>query len=137
MEAVLAEAMVLHLGMCDGDRPYVVPMNFAYAGGAIYMHCAAEGRKIDVLRRNPNVFFTAETGVEVVAGGVGCGCSTKYRCVMGEGVVEFVTDRAGKIAGLDALMARLVKGPYKYDERSVEKTCVIRVRVTSMTGKRN
>ena len=37
----------------DNDYPYAVPVNYVYDGAAIYIHSAAQGHKIDVLRRNP------------------------------------------------------------------------------------
>lgn len=37
----------------DDDYPYAVPVNYVYEGTAIYIHSAAQGHKIDALRRNP------------------------------------------------------------------------------------
>ena len=46
LHRILDEALVLHLGMIDGERPYVVPLNFAREGDELWLHCAAEGRKL-------------------------------------------------------------------------------------------
>lgn len=67
-DAVLNEAQVAHVAMVDGEKPYVVAMNFSYDGRALYLHCAKEGRKLEILARNPNVCIGAETGVRFVAG---------------------------------------------------------------------
>ena len=44
--------------MIDGDEPYVVPMNYGYTleDGelCIYLHGATVGRKIDIMKKNPN-----------------------------------------------------------------------------------
>jgi len=44
--------------MIEGKIPYIVPMNFGYemADGALslYFHCANEGRKINIIKKNPN-----------------------------------------------------------------------------------
>lgn len=35
----------------DGGYPYTVPLNFVYAEGFLYFHCAVAGHKLDALRR--------------------------------------------------------------------------------------
>ena len=51
---ILDTAKVLHLGLVDGDEPYVVPMNYGYIMEneklIIYLHGAPRGRKIDLIR---------------------------------------------------------------------------------------
>ena len=63
IDGILHAASVCHLALCDGDRPYVVPMSYGYDGDRLYFHCASEGRKLDVVRRNPNACFAVEVGV--------------------------------------------------------------------------
>lgn len=55
---VLENAPVAHLGVIDGDRPYVTPMSFVYDGGRVYFRTMA-GRKLDALKANPNVCIEA------------------------------------------------------------------------------
>ena len=59
---ILDRAKIVHVGMIDGDMPYVVPMNYGYTMEdgklTIYLHGAKWGRKLDVMRANPKVFFT-------------------------------------------------------------------------------
>lgn len=38
--------------------PYCLPLSFVRIGEALYFHCAQEGRKIDLLRRFPQVCIT-------------------------------------------------------------------------------
>lgn len=58
---ILQSAKILHLGMVDGAEPYVVPMNYGYlledGKLTLYLHGARRGRKLDILRINPNVFL--------------------------------------------------------------------------------
>lgn len=63
---VLRSAPVAHLGLIEGDRPYVTPMSFVMLDDQIVFRTMA-GRKLDALRANPNVCveasqFDAETG---------------------------------------------------------------------------
>ena len=46
---------VLHLGLCDGNIPYVVPMSYGYEMTddgrlTLHLHCAGEGRKLELAR---------------------------------------------------------------------------------------
>lgn len=50
IRAILQSEMHLHLGMCDGEQPYIVPMDYGYEltdSGVLtlYLHCADEGKK--------------------------------------------------------------------------------------------
>ena len=59
IENLLREQTVGHLGCCDGSFPYVVPISYAYDGEYIFCY-SLEGRKIDVMRKNPNVCFQVD-----------------------------------------------------------------------------
>lgn len=52
IEGILKKAFICHLGLSDGDLPYVVPMNYGYEDGHIYLHCATEGKKLDIIKKN-------------------------------------------------------------------------------------
>ena len=48
---ILDDAKVLRVGLIDGDRPYVVPMNFGRDGDDLWLHAtAASGLKLDCIR---------------------------------------------------------------------------------------
>ncbi len=51
IEEILKEGFVCHLGLVDGDQPYVVPLNYAYKDGFVYVHSASSGRKLDLIRK--------------------------------------------------------------------------------------
>ena len=42
----------------DGGYPYAIPINYVYADGMLYFHCAAEGHKLDALRASDKACFT-------------------------------------------------------------------------------
>jgi nitroimidazol reductase NimA-like FMN-containing flavoprotein (pyridoxamine 5'-phosphate oxidase superfamily) len=54
MDGVLQRQTVAHLGCQRGGRPYVLPLNYAWDGEAVYVH-ALGGAKIDIMRENPQV----------------------------------------------------------------------------------
>ena len=46
IEGILDRGFVCHLGLVDGERAYIVPMNYAYEKMAIYLHCAGDGKNL-------------------------------------------------------------------------------------------
>lgn len=137
LEEVIRRAEVCRLGMVDGREPYVVPLNFGYRDGTLFFHCAKEGRKLDILRRNPMVCFELEAGVHLVEGDKACGWSTSYESVIGWGKAEIVMDEKGVREGLEVIMDHFTDGPFDFDPRSLSLTAVIKVIVERMTGKRS
>lgn len=61
-EKVLNEMDFGFLGLSYEGKPYVVPMSFAYQEDKIYLHAALKGLKIEYLKNNPEVCFTAANG---------------------------------------------------------------------------
>ena len=59
IEATIKKCDICYVGLADTDgTPYVLPMNFGYRDGVIYLHSAQEGRSISILERNPRVCIT-------------------------------------------------------------------------------
>ena len=59
MRALLLAGSFGHLGCARDGRPYVVPMNYSYEGGALYFF-TTEGMKTEFLEANPEVCFQVE-----------------------------------------------------------------------------
>ena len=140
IRAILDKAKVLHLAMIDGDRPYVVPLNYGYTleNGALtlYLHSAREGRKLDVLRQNDRVAFVLETNVSQVSGGdIPCKYGEAYASVMGEGKAVFLTDPAKKAAGLQILMKIQTGREFTITEAMTESVAVLRVDAETYSAK--
>jgi nitroimidazol reductase NimA-like FMN-containing flavoprotein (pyridoxamine 5'-phosphate oxidase superfamily) len=136
IDAIILKAQVCRLGMVDGGRPYIVPMNFGY-DGSFYFHCAKEGRKIDILRRSPQVCFELEVDHGLVTGDLACEYTYDFESVMGEGVAELIDESSAKRTALDIIMSHYAKPPFQYDEKALELTQAIRVRITDLSCKRH
>lgn len=54
MQRILSSHYHAHLACCDGQEPYLVPISYAYHDGSLYGY-THEGRKIEILRKNPSV----------------------------------------------------------------------------------
>lgn len=138
LDAVLRKAAVVHLAMTDAGQAYVVPLNFGYADGCLYLHGAHEGRKMDILRRNPHVAFSLLCDEAVIPGKgpAGCNFTSRYRSVIGQGRVEMVEGDDERRKALDIILDHYAPGPFEYAPAALAKTCVFRVVITSMTGKK-
>lgn len=71
IDSIIFRSKVYRLGLSDEGQPYIVPLCFSYDGKALYFHCAKEGRKIDILRKNSNVCFEFDIVEGIVEGGTG------------------------------------------------------------------
>lgn len=137
---ILDRAKIVHVGMIDGEYPYVVPMNYGYTmeNGklTLYLHGATRGRKLDVLRENPKVFVEIDTDIVPFEGAAACQHGVCYSCVMGEGVAELVEDVEGKKAGLQILMKTQTGKDFTFVDKMVGGVTVIKIHVSEFTAKK-
>lgn len=139
LHRILDEAMIMHLGMLDGERPYVVPLNFARVGDDLWFHAAMAGHKLDCLRAAPGVCVDVDHFLRLRSGPSACDdWSSDYESVIGFGTAEIVEDPADKLRGLLAIMRKHSgREDWEFGDASVRRTAVIRIRLDSLTGKRS
>lgn len=137
---ILDTAKVLHLGLVDGDEPYVVPMNYGYTMQdgklTVYLHGARRGRKLDLIRANPKVFFELDCNIEPFEGDIACRYGITYESVMGRGTAEILEDIEEKKEGLSVLMKTQTGKDFVFEDKMAEIVSVIRINVTEYTAKR-
>ena len=137
---ILDKCKILHLGLVDEDEPYIVPMNYGYTMEGddltLYMHCAVKGRKLDIIRKNPKVFFQMECDVEPFEGRVACQYGTTNSSVMGRGVAEIVENVEEKKTALSVFMKSQTGKDFTFDDRMVSIVTIIKVRALGYTAKR-
>lgn len=136
---ILDKSKVLHLGLVDGDEPYVVPMNYGYVMQdgklTIYLHGAKRGRKIDVMRANPKVFFELDCDIQPFEGDIACRYGITYASVMGKGIAEIVEDVEEKKKALSVLMKTQTGKDFEFEDKMVAFVSVIRIDVAEFTAK--
>jgi len=135
IEEIIKQSQVCRLAMVDGDTPYVIPMSFGYDGSHIYFHSALEGRKIEVLKKNPRVCFEFDEVIKLKKNKDACEWGMGFKSVIGEGNASFVEDIAQKNHGLGVIMAQYSSRTFEFPKESVDKTAVIKVAITRITGK--
>ncbi|MBO4361141.1 MAG: pyridoxamine 5'-phosphate oxidase family protein [Eubacteriaceae bacterium] len=137
---IIESAGVLRLGLFSDEYPYVVPMHFGYeyADGVFtfYVHCAREGRKLDLIDRDPRVCIELEGGTRLISGGdVPCEWGAEYSCVMGFGTAVRLTDTGEKIKGLSLLMKHQTGREFEITPGMTKAVEVIAVRIGSISAK--
>ena len=138
--AILDKCKVLHLGLTDGDEPYVVPMNYGYVMEdgkmTVYLHGARQGKKMDMIRNNPKVFFEMDCDITPFEGDIACRYGITYASVMGRGLATIVEDVEEKKKALSVLMKTQTEKDFEFEDKMVAFVNVIRIDVASYTAKR-
>lgn len=139
LNRILDEATVMRLGMLDGGRPYVVPLNFAREGDDLWFHAARAGRKLECLRADPAVCVEVDRVLGLRTGPRACAdWTTEYESVIGFGTAEVVEDPAAKRRGLQAIMRRYSgRDDWEFDDPDVKGTAVVCIHLESLSGKRS
>lgn len=136
---VLDTAKVLHLGLAVNDEPYVVPMNYGYTMEegklVLYMHSALRGKKLDMMRANPKVFFEMDCDLVPFEGEKPCQYGLVYSSVMGRGAARIVEDVEEKIEAMKLLMKTQTQKDFEFNDRLVSIVAVIRIDVEEYTAK--
>ncbi len=136
---ILDKSKVLHLGLVDGDEAYVVPMNYGYTYEndklTLYLHGARRGRKLDLIRQNPKVFFEMDCDIVPFEGDVACKYGITYSSIMGRGLAEITEDPEEKMKALSVLMKTQTGKDFEFNEKLVSVVTVIRIDVLEFTAK--
>ncbi|MDR1357680.1 MAG: pyridoxamine 5'-phosphate oxidase family protein [Tannerellaceae bacterium] len=138
IEAAIMACDTCFVGMTDtGGEPYVIPMNFAYLDGTVYLHSAQEGRKAGIIERNPNVCITFCSVDKIVCRdpGVACSYSAHAISVIGWGEVIYEDDFDRKTGILNLFMKRYTGRDFTYGAPAVRNVKVWKVALEKVTCK--
>ena len=104
-----------------GEGPYCIPLSLVRVGDDLFFHCALEGRKLDLLRRESNMY------------------TTFFQSAVVTGTAFEVTDPGQKTAALRALCEKMTPGHMEgFEEavrRSLPSTAVWGIHMEEVTGK--
>ena len=136
---ILEEAKVLHLGMAVDNEPYVVPMNYGFAfegeNLVLSLHSAVRGKKLELLQKNPNVFFSIDCDRIPFEGKVACQYGMSYSSIMGRGKARILTEPLEKQQAMTALMKTQTGKDFEFNAPLVSIVAVIRIDVSEYTAK--
>ena len=140
---IISRCTCCRIGFCDDGEVYIVPLNFGYEikdnDYTFYFHGAKEGRKIDLIHKNPEVGFEMDTDPAVYTIGkseTACDYTTRFQSVIGSGIVSIVSEIEEKKLGLSLLMEHNTgKREWAFHEKMVEAVTVFKLKVTKLSCK--
>ncbi len=140
LKEVLQEADVCRIAFAVDGIPYIVTMNFGYEWKnrlTLYFHCAREGKKLELLKKNSTVCFEMDIDHQLVRSENPCDWGMKYRSIVGLGILERVADEEERKQGLDRIMGHYgFSGIQGYDIKALNLTEVLKITVSEFTGKK-
>lgn len=139
MITILESAKYITVAMSVDDEPYLVTLSHGYdkKKNCIYFHCAQEGKKIDILKKNDVVWGQALEDHGYADGS----CDHLYATTQFKGRVSFVKESQEKRHALSVLIHRLESDPKKVTddqitEKSVKRVNIGRIDIDYMSGKK-
>ncbi|MBN2175835.1 MAG: pyridoxamine 5'-phosphate oxidase family protein [Bacteroidales bacterium] len=138
IDRVIKKCDACYMGMVDtSGNPYVIPMNFGYKSGEIFLHSAQTGKKIDILQKNNQVCVAFSTDHELrwQSEKVACSYGMKYRSVVAFGKVVFIEDYDQKVDALNVIMSQYTDREFSYNAPAVKDVNVFKVVVEKFEGK--
>ena len=136
---ILDKSKVLHLGLAVDNEPYVVPMNYGFVKEdgklILYLHSAVQGKKLDMIRANPRVFFEMDCDRMPFEGDKPCQYGLVYSSVMGRGTARIVEDVEEKKKAMSILMKTQTNKDFSFEDKLVSIVAVIRIDVEEYTAK--
>lgn len=119
----------------DEDYPYTVPLSYVLDGDRIYFHCAAEGHKMDALRKHDKVSFCVIAQDDIVPAEL----TTYFSSVVAFGRAGIVDDDERKRHALRLLIARFAPDHEEAGEKEIadlwQQVRVVEIAIEHMTGK--
>ncbi|MBR1770297.1 MAG: pyridoxamine 5'-phosphate oxidase family protein [Bacteroidales bacterium] len=125
------------LSLCGKDGiPYGIPVNHIYDGEkSLYIHCAPEGRKLEILKENEDVSFCIVGRVNLLAEKF----TTEYESVILKAKAHINLSENEKRKALTLLIDKFSpqykETGLKYMEKSFHRTEIIRLDIEEFSGK--
>jgi nitroimidazol reductase NimA-like FMN-containing flavoprotein (pyridoxamine 5'-phosphate oxidase superfamily) len=140
IEAVISSADVCRIALANDNVPYIVTMNFGYKGGEhkmLYFHCAREGWKLEMIRKNNYVCFEFDIDHDLHKGKTACDFGMRYRSVIGYGRITIITRDDEKKQGLASIMMHYAEEKdFTYERSALDRMLLLRLDILEMTGKK-
>ena len=138
IEDIIKKCLFCNVAMVDEqNEPYVVPMNFGYHRGVVFLHSSKVGKKIDILSKHNRVCISFSTDHELrwQSEQMACSYSMKYRSVLVYGRVDFIEEPEEKIEALNCIMRQYTDRAFTYSEPAVREVAVYKVTIDKMEGR--
>lgn len=140
IEDIIKRCTCCRIGFYDTGEVYIVPLNFGYEINdntyVIYFHGAKEGRKIELIKKSPEVGFEMDTNYALQKADNACSYSACFQSIIGNGVMNIVEELDEKKHGLSLIMEHNTgKKEWDFNETRINAVTVFRLQVTQISCK--
>jgi len=138
IEKIILECPICFVGVADEKGiPYVLPMNFGYENGEIFLHSAQDGLMVNILKQNNNACITFCSGSKIKYQHAEMACSYRMdsKSVVCQGKIVFEDDFEEKTRALDIIMRTYSGKKFKCGAPSVRNVKIWRMKIEKMTAK--
>lgn len=138
LEEIINTCEVCYVSMVDKEgKPYVLPFNFAYENNKIYLHSGNYGKKLEILRQNPNVCIAFSIGHKLFHQNetVACSYSMTYKSIVATGEVEFEEDIEKKTILMNKIMTKYTGKEFTYSKPAITNVVCFVVKIKEMSGR--
>ena len=138
---IIEKCDVCRIALSNDNIPYIVPMNYGYqyADGklTLYFHGAKEGKKLDIIAKNPLACFEMDCSHKLIEADEAWNYTMEYESVIGNGKISLCTEKSEKLEALKQLMKKYAKGKdFSFPDRVIETVGIFKLDVSEFTGKR-
>ena len=119
----------------ENGYPYSVPVNFVYSDGKIYFHGAAEGYKLDCMKKDPHVSFSVIGKDDIAKENF----TTLFSSVIAFGTIRVIDTMEEKIPVLEAMVGKYSAEFMESGKELISKGCgsvAYELTIDYMTGKK-
>ena len=142
---IVNSATECHLALNDNGTPYGITLNYGFEEEngifTLYFHGAGEGRKAEIIRRNPDAYFFMESGCRFHEAKTPDGqvyMTMFYSSAEGAGSICEIADPEEKRHALACLTSRFSPTPVSvFPEAVIRKTAIWKMTIPHMTAKQN
>lgn len=96
IERLLQSQKICRMAMNDTPQPYIIALDYVYIDGDLYFHFADYGRKMELIKKNPNVSIELDNF---------CEGATSFETITLMGRLEKVTSPEEKKKAAEALFS--------------------------------
>lgn len=136
---IINKCDVCRIALFDEEYPYIIPMNFGFEYSnsqiIIYLHCANEGKKLDLINKSSKVCFEMDCSHKLVKGKTPYECTMEYESVIGTGKIEIMG--LDKEKALTAIMKHYAADEsLSFTDKMLQVTTTLKITADEVTAKR-
>lgn len=144
IKEILNQCETARIAFSSNNAPYIVPVcyGFEISSGKIdfYFHCAFEGKKLDMLRKNNSVCVETDIQYKITSEedkNFACGYSCDYASVIAFGKAFEVSEAAEKEKGLKLIMRQYTGRDFDFNEKMLASVNIVKIECTEFTAKQH